>query len=363
VRNNNSPKIENFTTSKKWNRNKCPYILGTTIEDTLKKYNIQQSSSNWDLYFPCSYDNPIKEINEMPTSKNGKYFIIDNCDILVAKDWLWKTVSSFYGLEKAKTMLPDSYILHSDEDMERFDREYEFSKLYIMKKNIQRQEGLKITNNKDDIINGAREKYVIVQELLQNPYTINGRKTNMRFYVLVICKNGRTNVYIHKDGFMYYSRSKFVKNSSDPDPNITTGYIDRSVYDENPLTHEDLRNYLDKNNRNLLAAEKSIRDKNLKISDVYFQRIYDLTREIFLAFIGKICTKNKLSNNTTFQLFGMDIAVDDTLKPKVMEINKGPSLQAMDKRDSDLKQNVVKNSFQLAGIIEDDNKNGFIKVI
>jgi len=110
-----------------------------------------------------------------------------------------------------------------------------------MKKNIQRQEGLKISNSKHEILDGYKNGYVLVQELLQDPYLISGRKTNMRFYVLVVCKANNTDCYVHKDGFMYYTKVPFVKNSLDDAPNITTGYIDRQVYIDNPLTHYDLR--------------------------------------------------------------------------------------------------------------------------
>lgn len=355
--------IEAFTTQKSaWNRNACSYSIGSTFEDVFKKYNITKSQDGWNLYLPCNYDNPNKEIDEMPVSKDGKYFIVSNPDSIVAKDWLWKNVVEYYGMDKARVMLPYSYLLNSDEDLERFDREYEYGKLYIMKKNIQRQEGLKITNNREEILDGAKHGYVIVQELLQNPYLISGRKTNMRFYVLVICKNSKVNVYVYNNGFMYYTKGAFVKNSVETDPNITTGYVDRQVYVENPLTHDDLKKYLDKN-RKLLPAEQSIRDRGLQISKVYFQRIYDTIRDVYTAFVGKICTANKLSNNVTFQLFGVDIAVDDELKVKMIEVNKGCDMTPKCPRDKAVKQGVVQDIFKLVEVIANDGQNGFIKII
>jgi hypothetical protein len=61
-----------------------------------------------------------------------------------------------------------------------------------MKKNIQRQEGLKISKDKNEILNCYKDGYAVVQELLQDPYLINGRKINLRVYCLFIKKSNLT---------------------------------------------------------------------------------------------------------------------------------------------------------------------------
>jgi hypothetical protein len=211
-------------------------------------------------------------------------------------------------------------------------------------------------------MNGINDKYVIVQELLQNPYIIDGRKTNMRFYVLVICKNNKFSVYVYNDGFMYYTKVPFKKNTTEVDPNITTGYIDREVYKKNPLTHQDLKKYLDNPNRNMSEIEHNMKNKRLVISEVYFIRINNLLKDIFSAFVGYIGVNDKFVNNTMTQLFGVDIAVDDQLNPMLMEVNKGPDMNAKDERDSQLKNNVVTDMLKTLGII-DNNNNGFVKIL
>ena len=44
---------------------------------------------------------------------------------------------------------------------------------------------------------------------------------------------------------MYYTKKHFIKNNNTLDNHVTTGYVERSVYTENPLTHEDFKKYLD----------------------------------------------------------------------------------------------------------------------
>jgi len=356
------------SSSTRWSRNTCNYLMNSTLEDELKSNNITYSKDNWNLYFPCAYDEIDKEISQMPVVEGAKYFIIDTSDIMVAKEWLWRCIVVHYGLDKAKTMIPMSYVLNDDVDMQRFSNDFNGTRIYIMKKNIQRQEGLKITNSKDDILNGKSQGYVVVQELLQDPYLISGRKTNMRFYVLVVCYNGQITVYVYNDGFMYYTKDPFVKGSLETAPNITTGYIDRQVYVDNPLTHNDLKTYLDNPNReNLYNVEKGVREQGIKISHVYFDRIYSLLKDVFMAFVGRICKLKQFNNNTMFQLFGVDIAVNDNLNPMIMEINKGPDLGAKDERDSKLKHGVVKDTLNLIGAIDNsyysNYVNGFIKIL
>jgi len=344
-----------------WTRTQCIYDVGQTYLDIFKNNSIEQDNKNWNICLPCTYDNTQLEIDNMTEKKDAKYFIISNCDNMTAKNWLWKNVYEYYGREKAETMMPKTYLLFEQEDLKRFENDYRKDKLYIMKKNIQRQEGIKITNNLEEIKKGIESEFVIVQDLIQNPYIINGRKTNMRFYVLIVCKSGDISVYVHKDGFMYYTKDMFIKNSPNEGPNITTGYIDREIYKENPLTHYDLREYLDKNDRILSSMERHLKLRGGKLSSIYFSRIYKLLSDIFTAFIGKICNGEKLYNNVTFQLFGIDIAMNDNYNPMIMEVNKGPDMEAKDERDSNLKHKVVQDIMQIINVAEGDND--FIQVL
>jgi hypothetical protein len=45
-----------------------------------------------------------------------------------------------------------------------------------------------------------------------------------------------------------------------------------------------------------------------------------------------------------------------------MEINKGPDLDAKDERDSELKHNLVRDIFKSVNLIDDDDKNDFVRI-
>ena len=57
------------------------------------------------------------------------------------------------------------------------------------------------------------------------------------------------NAFIFNNGFLYYTKNKFIKNTTNTNNHVTTGYIDRTVYDKNPLTISDFKVYLDNKKR------------------------------------------------------------------------------------------------------------------
>jgi hypothetical protein len=357
-----------------WSQNTCKYKMVNTIQRVLDDFNIKRVDNNIsDIIFPCAYDEIDKEINEFKPEENpdAKYFIIKDADQLIGKDLLWHNLVNHYGIQKASTLMPMSYILNNNDDIARFKNDYNTNNLYILKKNIQRQEGLKITNNLDEIIKGKDENYVVVQNLLQDPYIItdnlnnkiNNRKINMRFYILVVCKNKDMDVYVHNNGFMYYTPESFIKGSMDTSSNITTGYIDRKVYDVNPLTQQDFREYLDNPKRQLNQYETNLRNQNLIISQVVFNRIYELIKDVFIAIFGKINVNSKITDKLSFQLFGADIATNDKLESCMIECNKGPDLGSKDARDGDVKYKVVSDIFRIIKVIDDNDKNDFRHVL
>lgn len=345
-----------------WNRNYCTYSMGKTLENVLAEYNIQKIDGKSEMLIPCAYDEINKEINVMIPNKDQRIFIIHGADNISAKDYLWKLLVQHRGVDQAKILMPNTYILYSSEDMNRFKKDYTKDKLYIMKKNIQRQEGLKIVNSYEEIMNSKNE-YVVVQELLQDPYLINRRKINMRFYILVICYEDNIDVYVYNNGFMYYTKELFIIGSKDFGPNITTGYIDRHIYQINPLTHEDFKIYLDRSDRQLAIPEKIIVSQGFNLSDIVFKRIYNLLHEVFMSTVGNICTSNKLKAAITFQLFGADIAINNQLWPTIMEINKGPDMGVKDARDGAVKKKCIKDMLRLIGMINEPGPNGFIKIL
>jgi hypothetical protein len=349
----------------------CNYLKDDSFYNVLKKENfkITENINEASLIVPCSYENTENEINTLEKminkneyGKSVRVFMLNNTDFMVSKIALWKFLKERYGVKIASTMIPYSVDLTDKKELEDFKNNYDKTKLYITKNNNQRQEGIEIHTNIESILKSLN-KYILVQELLQDPYLVNGRKINLRVYCLIIKDtNGNTLIQIYQDGFMYYTPELFEKGNSSFKKNITTGYIDRKVYDENPLTHEDFKKYLDNPNRKLTQIENYYIETrpNMKLSTYIFNQINHLLKFILETYVNTVGTKTL---GVGFQLYGADIAINEQLRPMIMEINKGPDITAKDGRDKILKETMCRDMLKSVGLLTPNINNKFMTVL
>jgi hypothetical protein len=342
----------------------CIYIKDDTFYTVINELGFVPTTNILEagLIVPCTYEATEQEVIDLQNSNidrnkfgdNVRVFMLNNTDLMVSKWHLWEFLNNKYGEEFAGTLLPKSWNLTVDALYNDFVKSYDKNKLYITKNNQQRQEGLEII---DDISKINRNKYVLIQELLQNPYLINGRKINLRVYCVVVRTKNNVKCYSYNDGFMYYTPEPFIKGSNDFKRNITTGYIDRKIYEENPLTHKDFKTYLD-SNRTLSVAEQNVvnagNGSNGKLSTYIFNKINKLLKNVLDVFADKLGNVNL---GTSFQLYGIDVAIDENLNAIMMEINKGPDISIKDERDGAVKKQLVKDMLKITGLIAYDNAN------
>jgi hypothetical protein len=307
------------------------------------------SPKDADIYIPCGYNDVEKEYKTIP--KSEFIYAIQGCDSIVSKSKLWELLSRYYGRPVAATLVPETYLLTSQDDRIRVLASSP-EKIFIAKKNLQRQEGIVLIKKQDLTIKKLNQmkadKFVVIQEYLADPYTINGHKINVRVYLLLVIKDNKLSGYTYDDGFIYYTKEKYAY-STDKDQGITTGYIDRSIYDANPLTHKDF-------DKHLVA--------NGKTPSLLYKNIDNVISKVI-----KAC-ESSLSGNATkcnYQLFGIDIQPDKNLNVKLIEINKGPSLRPMDDRDRSVKHKLQEDLYSTIGITKaspssSTTANGFTKI-
>ena len=335
--------IENFV-----NYSKCSRMpVNKRLIEVFGKNNLNKSK-DWNLFLPCGYTNVEKELKNLSNiNSNQKIFAVEGCDKIASKYWLWKVLEARYG-NLYTNYFPKTYSSNKLGISKLLKNHREGNK-YIAKKDIQRQTGLTIIHNIDRIKSVLSDnKNLVIQELLNNPFLVDKRKINFRIYFLITCKNNITKGYIHDNGFMYYTPKYFSYNSNDKDAHITTGYIDRKVYQKNPLTMEDFYKYLDKNGYSSKLLKHNLRN---------------LFLNVMKAVKEPICKNKDLKKGLRFQIFGADVAPDNLLNVKLIEINKGPDLGAKDKRDNLVKHSVVTDIFDIVGLVKKQQENKFIRVM
>ena len=327
-------------------------ILPKAIKLALEKRKMSKiTNKEWDYYIPCGYTYCESKVRKFKSEKTGKkIFMIDGCDSIASKVTIWQLLKNEFG-DKANSVMPETFILEDKRDMADFIKFYKMKKSenpnskFILKNFQQRQEGLRLENDLNNINKSVLDNFKIIQDYLENPFIIAGRKINLRYYLLIRCQNGKINGWIYNDGFVYYTPKDFIKYSMDFNRNITTGYIDRKIYEVNPLTIKDFRKYLGRE-----RAEK------------WDNEVIKKMGMVMKALSRKICKSSKLSKHLRFQIFGADLAPDENLEGTLMEINKGPDISFKDQRDGGVKKNMVLDAFSVIDPIDSKVKHGFIKV-
>ncbi len=184
--------------------------------------------------------------------------------------------------------------------------------------------------------------FKIIQEGIDNLYLVKNRKINIRLYVVIVCKNNIKKFYLYEKGKCIYANKKNNENL-DKEVQLTSYNLDKDIYSNHPETLDELKKYM--------------KEKNYKI---LYTNIIDLFKNVFEGIKDEICNNKKLSNITTFQLFGCDIIFNKNLNPFLLEFNKGPSMKFITDVDKQMKLGLIEDVFSLVGLLK--KNNNFIEI-
>ena len=326
-------------------------ILGTVIKNIFDKNNIIQSNDDWNLYIPCGYNNVEEELKKIiiKNDKNKYVFGINGCDTIVSKNKIWESLVKCYGRKNASNLMPESYVLSDTMEMLIFSTDFNPSNndIYILKKNIQRKEGLKLTKDYYEILESKNESYKVVQKYIRNLYLINQRKVNLRVYLLVVIKENQIYFYLGRIGKCIYTNKKYSDNDFDFESNITSYNLDMSVYEDNPRTFNELIEYINSNGDS---------------GQFLFNKIEKLMKEISYCLAKNLYQSKNILKTISFQLFGADVIFENNLHPYLLEINKGPDMSPRDDIDDNMKNTVQTDMLKIVGILKDTNNNSFYMI-
>jgi len=334
----NTTLFDTFANFKRCTRLKLKGLYRDILEEEGVTLDVSDLK-NYDLYYPCGYNKIEKELNDLRIRKGIKVFGICGCDKIASKSSLWKILEQHYGREKASHIMPESFLLRNKNQVELFSKRFNGSH-YILKKNIQRKKGIKISNNLEEIIDSGKHGYIVVQEIKKS-LLINKRAMNIRLYLLVECRGNIRKFYFHSlSKCLYTSKDKLDKDdTSDFDTTITNSYVtSMDIYKKNPLSLTQLLEFVEENfNYN----------KDTLLNDISL-----LLRKLSKAIMTCVCKCNNLKDNTMYQLFGIDILIDNKFKPYILEINKGPDMKPKDNSDTKLKRKVIYDTFFKMGLLK-----------
>ncbi|WP_228706038.1 tubulin--tyrosine ligase family protein [Marinobacter sp. LV10R520-4] len=190
-------------------------------------------------------------------------------------------------------------------------------KRWILKpKNAARGKGIQLVGDPADV---PLESSWMVQEYLENPDTMHGRKYVLRLYVLVSSVSP-FRVYLYRQGFAKLASAPYnEENANNPYSYLTNPDVNALNLDaEVPVEFVDFERYRE------WLREHGHDDKAL------FAKIEDLVALTCLAALEPMRERSRVVGadpRGCYELMGIDCLVDEKLKPWVLECNLSPSLE------------------------------------
>jgi hypothetical protein len=208
-------------------------------------------------------------------------------------------------------------------------------RMIILKKDIQRQKGLMLTDDWKKVKKYASD-YVVAQELIPDTYLYKGYRVSLRYYLLVISHGQSKSFWIHPRGIVTYakSRSNLGQGLEQFENMVASFYCSQNKYALGfPITLEDF-------------YQEIGMEQGMEI----WAGVRGIARMTALAVMDKIGWYQFKLENLSFELFGMDFLIDKDLKPKLIEVNVGPGMIPFGTQDAELRKKVYLDMFDKVGI-------------
>ena len=345
-----------FTTNKNKNYNHLitdnnSIITGNSqylqVTDVLSKNNVFTNKKNKNniLYNFLVGDKLKKHIKNLNQYQRYCHFPISS--YLTSKYKLTKCYKEYNKKYKDEyNFMVESYIL--PDEKEELKMNFKNSELWITKPyNKSRGRDVKIVNK----INQISKKAVVSKYI--KPHTLFGKKYDIRIICLVTSYDPLI-IYLYTDGVLRFATHPYLTDKE--------FYIeDKFMHLTNNCINKDSIYYKRNENPNLLAESvaslKSFNDycnKNKIDYDEIMRKIKDFViKSILLDYDNNVKELKKYdiaSSKNIFELFGVDVLLDENLEPHLLEINLNPSLNFNCKLSDILYEKIIVDTLNIIGI-------------
>ena len=267
------------------------------------------------------------------------------------KDLLWTHLSNMKRSHPEEyNFMPETYL-----DMEKCAQKRENGSIWISKPpNGSCGRGICVfkSNSKFQPPKGS-----IVQRYIDNPLLIEGRKFDLRIYVLVTSFDP-LKIYVYEDGLVrrateLYDLSKSMLNQQ---------CVHLTNYSVNKKSEKYLKNK--ENTEENKSSKWSLKELRtyLLAKGINFENIFNEIKALAVKTIisadhvltsylhqSADCRKTPPFNHI-FEIFGLDVIIDKNLKPWLLEVNVEPSLSSSSPFDKRIKTALIADALLCSGI-------------
>ncbi|XP_015607158.1 tubulin polyglutamylase TTLL4 isoform X2 [Cephus cinctus] len=267
------------------------------------------------------------------------------------KDRLWRNLSRLMARHGRREFgfVPRTYVLPQDLRCFRqvWERTAGREKWIVKPPASSRGTGIRVVHRWSQI---PKKRPVVVQQYLSKPRLISGAKFDLRLYVLVTSFNP-LRIYIYPEGLVRFASVKYVD-----DINFLS---DRFMHLTNYSINKTSANYTNNDSADSCTGHKWTLNtlwSYLERENVDVPRLWSSMKDIVIktmisgeSSINSLTRANTSNKYCCYELFGVDILLDENLKPWLLEVNISPSLQASSALDIAVKGPLIQNVFNMAG--------------
>ncbi|XP_074659233.1 uncharacterized protein LOC141911990 isoform X2 [Tubulanus polymorphus] len=267
------------------------------------------------------------------------------------KDRLWRNLSKMqvhFG-KREFGFFPTTYCLPYD--MKLLKRAWEDGgskqKWIIKPPASARGIGIKVIHKWNQI---PKRRPVIVQKYLSRPFLINDHKFDLRIYVYVT-NYDPLRIYVFEDGLVRFASQKYsssMKSLNNKFMHLTNYSINKRNNEYQSNTDE---NACQGHKWGLKALWGYLKKQGHNVQTIW-NNMNDLIIKTILCAepaINSVIKSNVRRRYSCHELFGFDIMLDETLKPWIIEVNISPSLHSNSQLDINIKGQMIKDLFNIAG--------------
>lgn len=193
------------------------------------------------------------------------------------------------------------------------------------------------------------QQNLIVQKYITNPFLVNGLKFDLRLYVLLTSIDP-IKLYLYNDGLVRFATQPFTIDENDLGNNfihLTNYAINKNseefIQNENPSEFEGHKWSLKTFWRYLESQGRSTKNLWKKIGDIVSKTIVCGHEGLLQSF-----KTEAESDYSCYKIFGIDIFLDDKMKPWLLEFNSFPSL-CEPTLDRHVNEPMLAEAFNMAG--------------
>lgn len=310
-----------------WMGGNRSYEQDRFFEESLDKslWQKAESADHWDA---CWYTGmpdpeffsqvgPERKINHIPgnnalTVKSRLYrSLMDLRDRVERQEKRGRHLTDRLAFVPKVFSMPEDYHAFQQAALDNPDKRW-----LLKPKNAARGKGIQLVGDPAEV---PMESSWMVQEYLENPHTMHGRKYVLRLYVLVSSVSP-FRVYLYHQGFAKLASMPYdEENANNPysyltNPDVNALNLDADV----PVEFVDFERY------RAWLREQGHDDEAL------FAKIEDMVALTCLAALEPMRERSRVIGADTrgcYELMGIDCLIDADIKPWILECNLSPSLE------------------------------------